>query len=60
MRSRPRLPLETFTAHGSKPSGPKPPGEDEFRWQLEEFRVSLFAQQRDARPVSAASCGCLG
>ena len=25
--------------------GLKPPGEDEFRWLLEEFRVSLFAQQ---------------
>jgi len=25
--------------------GLKPPAEDEFRWLLEEFRVSLFAQQ---------------
>jgi ATP-dependent helicase HrpA len=34
--------------------GQKPPGEDEFRWQLEEFRVSLFAQQLGTRaPVSA-------
>jgi len=31
-----------------------PPGEDEFRWLLEEFRVSLFAQQLKTRvPVSA-------
>jgi len=31
-----------------------PPGEDEFRWQLEEFRVSLFAQALGTRaPVSA-------
>jgi ATP-dependent helicase HrpA len=30
------------------------PGEDEFRWLLEEFRVSLFAQQLKTRvPVSA-------
>jgi ATP-dependent helicase HrpA len=34
--------------------GLKPPGEDEFRWLLEEFRVSLFAQQLKTRvPVSA-------
>jgi ATP-dependent helicase HrpA len=25
--------------------GQRPPGDDEFRWMLEEFRVSLFAQQ---------------
>jgi ATP-dependent helicase HrpA len=32
----------------------KPPGEDEYRWMLEEFRVSLFAQQLKTRaPVSA-------
>jgi ATP-dependent helicase HrpA len=31
-----------------------PPGTDEFRWQLEELRVSLFAQQLKTRlPVSA-------
>jgi ATP-dependent helicase HrpA len=31
-----------------------PPGEDEFRWLLEELRVSLFAQQLKTRvPVSA-------
>jgi ATP-dependent helicase HrpA len=34
--------------------GLRPPGDDEFRWQLEEFRVSLFAQQLKTRnPVSA-------
>jgi ATP-dependent helicase HrpA len=31
-----------------------PPGDDEYRWMLEEFRVSLFAQQLKTRiPVSA-------
>jgi ATP-dependent helicase HrpA len=34
--------------------GHKPPGEDEFRWLIEEFRVSLFAQALKTRvPVSA-------
>ena len=34
--------------------GLRPPGDDEFRWLLEEFRVSLFAQQLKTRvPVSA-------
>jgi ATP-dependent helicase HrpA len=34
--------------------GLKPPAEDEFRWLLEELRVSLFAQQLKTRvPVSA-------
>jgi ATP-dependent helicase HrpA len=34
--------------------GMYPLGEDEFRWLLEEFRVSLFAQQLKTRmPVSA-------
>ncbi len=34
--------------------GLRPAGEDEFRWLLEEFRVSLFAQQLKTRvPVSA-------
>jgi ATP-dependent helicase HrpA len=34
--------------------GMKPPGRDEFRWLLEEFRVSLYAQQLKTRvPVSA-------
>jgi len=31
-----------------------PPGDDEFRWQIEEFRVSLFAQALGTRaPISA-------
>jgi ATP-dependent helicase HrpA len=29
--------------------GLRPPGDDEFRWLLEEFRVSLFAQQLGTR-----------
>jgi ATP-dependent helicase HrpA len=34
--------------------GLRQPGDDEFRWLLEEFRVSLFAQQLKTRvPVSA-------
>jgi ATP-dependent helicase HrpA len=34
--------------------GHRPPGEDDFRWLLEELRVSLFAQQLKTRvPVSA-------
>ena len=34
--------------------GLKPPGTDEYRWLLEEFRVSLFAQALKTRvPVSA-------
>ncbi len=34
--------------------GSKPPGGDEFRWLLEELRVSLYAQQLKTRvPVSA-------
>jgi len=34
--------------------GMRAPGDDEFRWLLEEFRVSLFAQQLKTRvPVSA-------
>jgi ATP-dependent helicase HrpA len=34
--------------------GAKPPGAEEFRWLLEEFRVSLFAQTLKTRvPVSA-------
>ena len=34
--------------------GLRPPGGDEFRWLLEEFRVSLFAQQLKTRvPISA-------
>jgi ATP-dependent helicase HrpA len=34
--------------------GLKPPGEDEFRWLLEEFRVSLFAQQLGTRVTVSA------
>jgi ATP-dependent helicase HrpA len=34
--------------------GLRPPGGEEFRWMLEEFRVSLFAQQLKTRmPISA-------
>jgi ATP-dependent helicase HrpA len=34
--------------------GARPPATDEFRWLLEELRVSLFAQQLKTRvPVSA-------
>jgi ATP-dependent helicase HrpA len=30
------------------------PEEDKFRWALEEFRISLFAQQvKTAYPISA-------
>jgi ATP-dependent helicase HrpA len=48
-------PLETrYRARVKTERGLKPPGEDEFRWLLEEFRVSLFAQQLKTRvPVSA-------
>ncbi len=39
---------------GSLPSGPLPPAVEEIAFLLEEFRVSLFAQQlRTAVPVSA-------
>ena len=34
--------------------GLKPPGEDEFRWLLEEFRVSLFAQALKTRVTVSA------
>jgi ATP-dependent helicase HrpA len=34
--------------------GLRPPGEDEFRWMLEEFRVSLFAQQLGTRLTVSA------
>ncbi len=34
--------------------GMKPPGDDEFRWLLEEFRVSLFAQQLKTRVTVSA------
>ena len=48
-------PLEArYRARVKAERGLRPPGEDEFRWQLEEFRVSLFAQQLKTRaPVSA-------
>jgi len=48
-------PLETrYRARVKAERGLRPPGEDEFRWMLEEFRVSLFAQQLKTRaPVSA-------
>ncbi len=48
-------PLETrYRERVKAERGLRPPGEDEFRWQLEEFRVSLFAQQLKTRvPVSA-------
>ena len=48
-------PLETrYRERVKAERGLKPPGEDEFRWMLEEFRVSLFAQQLKTRaPVSA-------
>jgi ATP-dependent helicase HrpA len=34
--------------------GLMPPGEDDFRWMLEEFRVSLFAQQLGTRVTVSA------
>jgi ATP-dependent helicase HrpA len=34
--------------------GLRPPGEDEFRWLLEELRVSLFAQQLKTRVTVSA------
>ena len=48
-------PLETrYRERVKAERGLRPPGEDEFRWLLEEFRVSLFAQQLKTRaPVSA-------
>jgi ATP-dependent helicase HrpA len=48
-------PLETrYRERVKAERGVKPPAEDEFRWLLEEFRVSLFAQQLKTRvPVSA-------
>jgi ATP-dependent helicase HrpA len=48
-------PLETrYRERVKAERGLKPPGDDEFRWLLEEFRVSLFAQALKTRvPVSA-------
>jgi len=43
-------PLETrYRERVKAERGAKPPGADEFRWLLEEFRVSLFAQQLGTR-----------
>ena len=49
--SRPKIaPLEArYRERVKAERGLKPPGEDEFRWLLEEFRVSLFAQQLGTR-----------
>lgn len=48
-------PLETrYRERVKAERGSVPPGEDAFRWMLEELRVSLFAQQLRTRvPVSA-------
>jgi ATP-dependent helicase HrpA len=48
-------PLETrYRERVKAERGLLPPGEDNFRWLLEELRVSLFAQQLKTRvPVSA-------
>jgi ATP-dependent helicase HrpA len=48
-------PLETrYRERVKAERGLKPPGTDEYRWMLEEFRVSLFAQQLKTRmPISA-------
>jgi len=48
-------PLETrYRERVKVERGLKPPAEDEFRWLLEELRVSLYAQQLKTRvPVSA-------
>jgi ATP-dependent helicase HrpA len=43
-------PIEArYRARVKAERGSRPPGEDEFRWMLEEFRVSLFAQQLGTR-----------
>ena len=43
-------PLETrYRERVKAERGLRPPGEDEFRWLLEELRVSLFAQQLGTR-----------
>jgi ATP-dependent helicase HrpA len=43
-------PIEArYRARVKTERGSRPPGEDEFRWMLEEFRVSLFAQQLGTR-----------
>ncbi|HYJ40942.1 MAG TPA: ATP-dependent RNA helicase HrpA [Steroidobacteraceae bacterium] len=52
-------PLETrYRERVKAERGQRPPGDDEFRWMLEEFRVSLFAQQLGTRgTVSARRLG---
>jgi len=48
-------PLETrYRERVKAERGLRPPGEDEFRWMLEEFRVSLFAQQLGTRATVSA------
>ncbi|MEO8020073.1 MAG: ATP-dependent RNA helicase HrpA, partial [Pseudomonadota bacterium] len=43
-------PIEArYRARVKAERGLKAPGDDEFRWMLEEFRVSLFAQQLGTR-----------
>src|SRR5204862_2097442 len=48
-------PLEArYRAQVKAERGLRSPGGDEYRWMLEEFRVSLFAQQLKTRmPISA-------
>ena len=48
-------PLEArYRAQVKAERGARSPGADEYRWMLEEFRVSLFAQQLKTRmPISA-------
>jgi ATP-dependent helicase HrpA len=48
-------PLEArYRARVKAERGMRAPGGDEYRWMLEEFRVSLFAQQLKTRmPISA-------
>ena len=48
-------PLETrYRERVRVERGQRPPGDDEFRWMLEEFRVSLFAQQLGTRDTVSA------
>ena len=59
-------PLETrYRERVKAERGLRPPGEDEFRWMLEEFRVSLFAQQLRTRGAGFGAAarrrlGCQG
>ena len=48
-RRRDRAARSSLSRAGQGRARPQPPGEDEFRWLLEEFRVSLFAQQLRTR-----------